>query len=94
MTFLGPDHIGIILSPYKGVHLKKWSVIDEKPLQGPMWNDRETYFIYYACASDCIPYTFSIELNVSLWSKKKIIFLYSIVERHHVFCAILNYVYN
>ncbi|XP_011872010.1 PREDICTED: endoplasmic reticulum metallopeptidase 1-like [Vollenhovia emeryi] len=61
----GPDHIGIILSPYKGVHLEKWSIINEKPLQGPMWNDRETYFIYYACASDCVPYTFSIELNVS-----------------------------
>lgn len=62
---LGPDHMSIILSPYKGIHLEKWSVIDEKPLQGPMWNDRETYFIYYACASDCMPYTFSIELNVS-----------------------------
>lgn len=63
---LGPDHIGIILSPYKGVHLEKWTVSDEKPLQSPRWNDRETYFIYYACASDCVPYTFSIELNVSL----------------------------
>ncbi|KMQ89025.1 endoplasmic reticulum metallopeptidase 1-like protein, partial [Lasius niger] len=59
----GPDHMSIILSPYKGINLEKWSVIDEKPLQGPMWNDRETYFIYYACASDCMPYTFSIELN-------------------------------
>ncbi|EZA53278.1 Endoplasmic reticulum metallopeptidase [Ooceraea biroi] len=60
----GPDHMGIILSPYKGVHLKKWSVIDGKPLESPMWNGRKTYFIYYACASDCVPYTFSIELNV------------------------------
>jgi len=65
LTFIGPDHISIILSPYEGVHLKKWSVIDGKPLKGPMWNGRETYFIYYACASDCVPYTFSIELNVS-----------------------------
>lgn len=65
----GPDHIGIILSPYKDVHLEKWSILGEKPLQGPMWNDRETYFIYYACASDCVPYTFSIELNVSAVQK-------------------------
>lgn len=97
LTFLGPDHIAIILSPYKGVQLKKWSVIDEKPLQGPMWNDRETYFIYYACASDCIPYTFSIELIVSLSFKKKkkndYLSLFYYIE-HHVFCAILNYVYN
>ncbi|KAK2579325.1 hypothetical protein KPH14_008277 [Odynerus spinipes] len=61
----GPNHIGIILSPYKGIHLTKWSVSDREPLKGPMWNGRETYFIYYSCASDCIPYTFSIELNVS-----------------------------
>ncbi|EFN89465.1 Endoplasmic reticulum metallopeptidase 1, partial [Harpegnathos saltator] len=60
----GPDHIGIILSPHKGVHLEKWTIAEGKPLQGPMWNDRETYFIYYACASDCVPYTFSIELSV------------------------------
>lgn len=60
----GPDHIGIMLSPYKNVHLEKWSILDEKPLQGPMWNDRETYFIYYSCASNCVPYTFSVELNV------------------------------
>nr|XP_012141016.1 PREDICTED: endoplasmic reticulum metallopeptidase 1-like [Megachile rotundata]XP_012141017.1 PREDICTED: endoplasmic reticulum metallopeptidase 1-like [Megachile rotundata]XP_012141018.1 PREDICTED: endoplasmic reticulum metallopeptidase 1-like [Megachile rotundata]XP_012141019.1 PREDICTED: endoplasmic reticulum metallopeptidase 1-like [Megachile rotundata] len=61
----GPDHISIILSPYKGVHLEKWSVVEGKPLEGPKWNDRETYFIYYSCASDCVPFTFSFELNVN-----------------------------
>lgn len=61
----GPDHISIILSPYKGVHLRKWSILEGKPLEGPKWNDRETYFIYYSCASDCVPFTFSLELNVS-----------------------------
>ncbi|XP_020289760.1 endoplasmic reticulum metallopeptidase 1-like [Pseudomyrmex gracilis] len=65
----GPDHIAIILSPYKDVRLEKWSILDEKPLQGPVWNNRETYFIYYACASDCVPYTFSIMLNVSAVQK-------------------------
>ncbi|XP_015429200.1 PREDICTED: endoplasmic reticulum metallopeptidase 1-like [Dufourea novaeangliae] len=60
----GPDHISIILSPYKGVHLEKWSVLEGTALQGPKWNDRETYFVYYSCASDCVPYTFTVELNV------------------------------
>lgn len=77
LNYLGPDHISIILSPYKGVHLEKWSILDEKPLQGPMWNDRETYFIYYACASDCVPYTFSIELNVSLQNQNLLFFVLS-----------------
>ncbi|XP_034180983.1 endoplasmic reticulum metallopeptidase 1 [Osmia lignaria lignaria] len=65
----GPDHISIILSPYKGVHLEKWSVLEGKPLQGPKWNDRETYFIYYSCASDCVPFTFSLELHVNSMPK-------------------------
>ncbi|XP_031849002.1 endoplasmic reticulum metallopeptidase 1 [Nomia melanderi] len=65
----GPDHISIILSPYKGVHLERWSILEGNPLQGPKWNDRETYFVYYSCASDCIPYTFSIELNVPFAQK-------------------------
>ncbi|XP_015591672.1 endoplasmic reticulum metallopeptidase 1-like, partial [Cephus cinctus] len=65
----GPDHIGIILSPYKDVHLQKWNVLDGRPLQGPMWKNRETYFIYYSCASDCIPYHFSITLAVRYYFK-------------------------
>lgn len=65
----GPDHISIILSPYKGVHLGKWSILEGKPLEGPKWNDRETYFIYYSCASDCVPFTFSLELNVNSMPK-------------------------
>lgn len=69
MFSLGPDHISIILSPYKGVHLEKWSILEGKALQGPKWNNRETYFVYYSCASDCVPYTFSLELNVSVTDK-------------------------
>ncbi|CAB0034132.1 unnamed protein product [Trichogramma brassicae] len=59
----GPDHIGIMLSPYHGLRLKKWSILEEKPLQGPKWNDRETYFIYYSCIKDCEPLNFSLELE-------------------------------
>lgn len=60
----GPDHIGIIMSPYNGVHLEEWSVLDGEPLACPSWNNREVYFIYYACAIDCDPYTFSMVLKV------------------------------
>ncbi|XP_012284730.1 endoplasmic reticulum metallopeptidase 1 isoform X2 [Orussus abietinus] len=58
----GPDHIGIIMSPYEGVHLQKWSILEGQPLQGPKWKNRETYFVYYSCASNCEPYSFSLEL--------------------------------
>ncbi|XP_017763460.1 PREDICTED: endoplasmic reticulum metallopeptidase 1-like [Eufriesea mexicana] len=65
----GPDHISIILSPYKGVHLERWSILEGKPLEGPKWNDRETYFIYYSCASNCVPFRFSLDLNVNSMPK-------------------------
>ncbi|KAG7189889.1 hypothetical protein KM043_006060 [Ampulex compressa] len=65
----GPDHMGIMLSPYKGVYLDEWSILDGLPLPGPKWNDRETYFVYYSCVSDCTPYTFSLRLNVSAAQK-------------------------
>ncbi|XP_011497152.1 PREDICTED: endoplasmic reticulum metallopeptidase 1-like [Ceratosolen solmsi marchali] len=60
----GPDHIGIIISPYKDIQLTKWSILNEKPLQGPIWNKRETYFVYYSCVKDCEPLNFSVELNI------------------------------
>lgn len=54
-----------MLSPHKNVHLKKWNILDEKPLQGPKWNDRETYFVYYSCVlPDCEPFQFSVDLAV------------------------------
>ncbi|XP_066598785.1 endoplasmic reticulum metallopeptidase 1-like [Prorops nasuta] len=65
----GPDHIGLIFSPYKGVQLEKSNIIDDKLLKGPMWNDRETYFIYYSCASDCTAYSISLEFKVPSMQK-------------------------
>lgn len=52
-------------SPYKGITLQSWSVLKEKPLLGPKWNERDTYFVYFACASNCSPFTFSMEFVVS-----------------------------
>lgn len=61
----GPDHIGVMLSPFPGVALDRWSLDDQEPLAGPKWNGRDTYFIYYAYASEPKPLTFSFDLKVS-----------------------------
>jgi hypothetical protein len=66
VNYLGPDHIGIMISPYKDIQLKRWSILNEKPLQGPLWNKRETYFVYYSCVKDCNEFNFSLELNVRI----------------------------
>lgn len=61
-TITGPDHIGVMLSPFSGVSLERWS-LDDEPLAGPKWHERDTYFVYYAYASDPGPWTFSINLK-------------------------------
>ena len=57
--------MGIMLSPVQNVTLDHWSLDDHKPLAGPQWNGRDTFFIYYAYASDPEPLTFSIDLKVN-----------------------------
>jgi hypothetical protein len=64
-VFAGPDHIGVMFSPVPGVTLDHWSLDEHEPLAGPKWNGRDTYFIYYAYASDPDPWTFSIDLKVN-----------------------------
>ncbi|XP_027845862.2 endoplasmic reticulum metallopeptidase 1-like [Aphis gossypii] len=61
---IGPDHITFMLSLYDGIKLKDWSLSDGEPLKGPLWNDRPTYFVYYSCANDIIPWDFWIDIEV------------------------------
>ena len=57
--------MGIVLSPVQDVTLDRWSLDDHKPLAGPQWNGRDTFFVYYAYASDPQPLTFSVDLKVN-----------------------------
>lgn len=62
----GPDHITFLLSLYDGVKLKDWNLNSGKPLEGPQWNGRPTYFIFYACANDIVPWDFWIDIEVKI----------------------------
>ncbi|XP_050425475.1 endoplasmic reticulum metallopeptidase 1-like [Adelges cooleyi] len=64
LTVNGPDHITMVISPYNDVKLKDWSVSNSKPFEGPRWNGRPTYFIYYSCANDIVPWDFWVDLEV------------------------------
>lgn len=63
--YVGPDHITFLLSLYDDVKLKDWSLCSGEPLKGPQWNGNPTYFVYYACANDIVPWDFWIDLEVS-----------------------------
>lgn len=62
----GPDHMGVIISPKTNVKFVRWSINEDGPLGGPLWNGQETYFIYYASASDLEPWVFSIDFKVCI----------------------------
>lgn len=66
LHFIGPDHLTFLLSLYDGVNLKDWSLSLDKPLEGPQWNGRPTYFVYYSCANDITPWNFWIDLEVNI----------------------------
>lgn len=63
----GPDHMGLMVSPVKGIELLRWSILDDQPLAGPKWNGRETYFVYYSYADKPKPWVFSLELRVGIF---------------------------
>ena len=60
----GPDHMGVIISPKTNVKFVRWSINQDGPVKGPSWNGQETYFIYYASASDLEPWVFSLDFKV------------------------------
>lgn len=67
----GPTHIEVMVSPVLGVDLVRWSLESKKPLKGPLWNGRPTYFIYYAYGLERVPFTFSMDFKV-----RTLIFIY------------------
>ncbi|KAJ8939085.1 hypothetical protein NQ314_011239 [Rhamnusium bicolor] len=64
MRIEGPAHIGVMISPVSGVQLEKWSLKTHKLLAGPLWNGRDTYFIYYAYGLDPVPLVFSMDFKI------------------------------
>lgn len=64
MFCAGPDHITFLLSLYGDIKMKDWSLSSSTPLEGPQWNGQPTYFVYYACANDIVPWDFWIDLEV------------------------------
>lgn len=66
MFFLGPDHIGVFVSPKPKVKLSGWSFTDFIPENPPLWNDRPAYFILYGYGiKPDKPYTFWFDTKVS-----------------------------
>lgn len=79
----GPAHMGIMFSPVVGVELTSWDIMKEVPLEGPLWNNRKTYFIYYSYGLSPVPFTFSLDLKIPKTHKGPILDL--AVTSHYLF---------
>lgn len=66
LAIYGPDHMGLILSPKPGVQFVRWSLNDDQPVRGPLWNNQETYFVYYASSSGPRKWELYVDFKVSL----------------------------
>ncbi|CAH1181734.1 unnamed protein product [Phyllotreta striolata] len=60
----GPSHMGVMISPALGVEFDSWSLPTDGPVEGPLWNGRKTYFIYYSYGIENKPFVFSIMFKV------------------------------
>lgn len=62
--FTGPSHMGLIMSPWEGVSLTRWSFTSGTPHKGIKWKNRDTTFVYLSQGVDMGPWNFWLELQL------------------------------
>lgn len=65
---LGPDHMGLILSPYNNVKLLRWSIDPNTPLKGNKFGNRDTYFVYFSYTNPSVAWNFFLDFEVMKFS--------------------------
>ena len=62
---VGPDHMGVFLSPATGVSLNRWSLAEGEVLAGPEWKKgRPTHYIFHSSGKEGDVWQFWLELEV------------------------------
>jgi len=62
---VGPDHMGVFISPAVGISINTWSLADGQLLQGPEWKmGRPTYYIFASSGKESDSFDFWLELEV------------------------------
>merc|ERR1712106_929385 len=50
---VGPDHMGVFISPAMGIRIKSWSLADGNVLEGPQWKmGRPTHYIFHSSGKE------------------------------------------
>jgi len=62
---VGPDHMGVFISPAMGIRIKSWSLADGNVLEGPEWKmGRPTHYIFHSSGKENDSWEFWLELEV------------------------------
>lgn len=62
---VGPDHMGVFLSPAIGINVLSWSLAGGEVLKGPEWRaGRPTHYIFHSSGKDNDSWEFWLELEV------------------------------
>jgi MFS family permease len=66
VSIIGPDRVGVYLSPKKGHKVLAISLIDKMPSDSEteVWNDRYLYYMNHICGKEIAPLKFSFDLEV------------------------------
>jgi MFS family permease len=66
VSIIGPDRVGVYLSPKKGHKVLAISLIDKMPSDSEteVWNDRYLYYMIHICGKEIAPLKFSFDLEV------------------------------
>ena len=62
---VGPDHMGVFISPAVGVNIRTWSLAGGQLLEGPEWkHGRPTYYIFFSSGKETDSFEFWLECEV------------------------------
>jgi hypothetical protein len=66
VSIIGPDRVGVYLSPKKGHKVLAISLIDKMPSDSEteVWNDRYLYYMIHICGKEIAHLKFSFDLEV------------------------------
>lgn len=62
--FTGPSHMGLIISPWEGISITRWSFTSDIPHKGIEWKNRDTKFVYLSQGVDMGPWNVWLELQL------------------------------
>lgn len=60
----GPSHMGVMISPVNTVELYDWNLESRPLVTATPWQDRKTYFIFFAYGQSPVPFNLTLHFKI------------------------------